>query len=294
MNWDDLRYYLAVARAKSLSEAGRLLHVSPSTVSRRIDALERALGSKLFSRGPDGYELSDAGANLLSTAQQAEAHLLWLERGAAKSDTEAAGVVRLVTPELLGQYLIIPQLGELQRRYPEIQLEIITDVRPTPLTKRDADIALRLNRPTQGDYTVQCIGQLAQALYASREYLQQMGTPTPASGLAGHRLIGWDAELSYLPLARWLEDRPDRPELFLRTACFHAQLMAVRAHLGIAALPRFVAEMFDLQRVLADESALHADIWLIRNAESRRLRRVQVVADQVVDIIAGARGQLSF
>ncbi|MEH6824026.1 MAG: LysR family transcriptional regulator [Motiliproteus sp.] len=292
MNWDDLKYYLAVARCKSLSEAARGLHVSPSTVSRRIDALEHALGTKLFARRQDGYSLNEAGANLMSTAEQAEAQLLWLERGAAKSEAGATGIVRLVTPELLGQYLIIPQLGALQRSHPDIQLEIATDVRPSPLTKREADIVIRLNRPTQGDYTVQRIGQLCQSLYASTDYLQTLGTPAQTADLINHRLIGWDSELAYLPLARWLEGRPGLPELYMRTGSFHAQLMAVRSHLGIAALPRFAAEMFDLQPVLVAEGGLHSDIWLIKQSDSRRLKRVNIVADYVAGIITAAKNQL--
>ncbi len=292
MNWNDLKYFLAVARSSSLSEAARNLHVSPSTVSRRIDALEQSLSSRLFARRQDGYDLSEAGSNLLPSAEQAEASLLWLERGAAHGETETAGVVRLVTPELLGQYLIIPQLAALQRSHPEIQLEIVTDVRPSPLTRREADIVLRLSRPTQGDYTVQRIGQLAQALYASATYLQAMGRPALSSDLAQHRLIGWDSELAYLPLARWLEDRPERPDIYMRTGNFHAQLMAVQAHLGIAALPRFAARLFNLQPVLAHEPKLLSDIWLLQQSESRRLKRVNIVADHITAIITAARDQL--
>ncbi|WP_421862587.1 LysR family transcriptional regulator [Motiliproteus sp.] len=293
MNWDDLKYFLSVARSKSLSVSARSLHVSPSTVSRRIDALEQALGTQLFSRRQDGYDLTDAGANLISTAEQAEAHLLWLERGAARSETETAGTVRLAVPELLGQYILIPQLSDLQHAHPEIQLEIITDVRSTPLTKREADIAIRLTRPTHGDYTVQRIGQLSQALYASSDYLNAMGTPRSASDLAEHRFVGWDSELSYLPLAHWLEDRPEIPSLYMRTGSYHSQLMAVRAHMGIAALPRFAAELFELQRVLPEESSLVSDIWLVRQADSRRLKRVSIVSDQISRIIKGASDQLA-
>lgn len=293
MNWDDLKYYLAVARSKSLSEASRLLHVSPSTVSRRIDALEQALATKLFSRRQDGYELNEAGANLLATAEQAEASLLWLERGAAKSDTETAGVVRLAVPELLGQYLIIPQLGDLRLRHPEIRLEISTDVRPAQLTRRGADLLIRLNRPTQGDYTVQRIGQLTQALYGAAEYFSSMGELTQLSDLSEHRLIGWDSELASLPLARWLEDQAGVSELAIRTGSFHSQLMAVRSGLGIAALPKFVADQFGLKRALADEHRLQSDIWLIKQSESRRLKRVSLVADYITDIVLNAANELN-
>ncbi|MEH6651213.1 MAG: LysR family transcriptional regulator [Motiliproteus sp.] len=293
MNWDDLKYYLAVARYKSLSEAARGLHVSPSTVSRRIDALEQALGTRLFSRRQDGYDLNEAGTNLMSTAEQAEAHLLWLERGAAKSEAETAGIVRLVMPELLGQYLIIPQLAPLQCKHPEIQLEIVTDVRPSQLTKREADIVLRLSRPTQGDYTVQRIGKLSQSLYATSEYLEKVSIPAQPGDLGHHRLIGWDSELAYLPLARWLEERADLPDIYMRTGNFHAQLMAVKAHLGVAALPRFAAEMFSLQRVLPDETALQSEIWLIKQSDSRRLKRVNIVANHITSIITTAQDRLA-
>jgi DNA-binding transcriptional LysR family regulator len=199
----------------------------------------------------------------------------------------------LAVPELLGQYLIIPQLGDLRLNHPEIRLEINTDVRPTQLTKREADIVVRLNRPTQGDYTVQRIGRLSQALYGTAEYLKAMGEPTQILGLSEHRLIGWDSELAYLPLARWLEDQSGISNLAIRTGSFHSQLMAVRSHLGIAALPKFVAEMFGLKRVLAEEHRLQSDIWLIKQSESRRLRRVNIVAGYLAEIISDAEYELN-
>ncbi len=292
MNWDDLKYYLAVTRARGLSEAARKLHVSPSTVSRRIDALEQALGVKLFSRRQDGYDLTEAGENLLSTAEQTEANLLWLQRGAAINETDAVGVVRLVMPELLGQYLIIPELSKLQKDHPEIQLEVITDVRSSPLTKREADLVLRLNRPTQGHYTVQRIGRLNQALYASEEYLATMGTPQTSSDLVKHHLIGWDTELSCLPLARYIEERPEITKLYLRTGNFQAQLIAAQANLGIAALPKFAAQKFGLQAVLAHEPPLQSEIWMIKQEASRHLKRVSIVAEAVTKIIKQAQPHL--
>ncbi|GAA0690574.1 LysR family transcriptional regulator [Marinobacterium maritimum] len=292
MNWNDLKYYLAVARSGNLSEAARLLDVSPSTVSRRIDALEQTLGVPLFARRPDGYLLNEAGHNLLPAAEQAEAQLLLLQRGATSSELDTRGVVRVAVPELLGQYLIIPQLHPLQASYPEIRLELITDVRPMPLSTREADIVIRLNRPTQGDYTLRQIGQLSQALYASSDYLQLRGTPSTSADLAEHQLIGWDKELSYLPLARWLEEQLDQPDLYLRTSSYHAQLMAVRSGIGIAALPRFAAEMFELQPVVLNHPPLMSDIWLIKQAESARLKRVQIVAEQLTSIISSSRDQL--
>ncbi|MGB1237296.1 MAG: LysR family transcriptional regulator [Pseudomonadales bacterium] len=284
MNWDDLKYYLAVARARGLSEAARSLGVSPSTVSRRIQELELAIGSELFYRRQDGYVLSEAGLNLLPAAEQAESSLLWLERGAATAHSEAAGVVRIAAPELLGQYLIIPKLVSLLDRYPKIQLEVVTDVRPDNLSKREADIVIRLNRPLQGDYTVQRIGSLKQGLYSSVAYLQ--GIPlSEREDIANYRLIGWDSKLAYLPLAQLFKQFTNAPQPSIKTGSFNAQLMAVKSGLGIAALPKFTASLFDLNPVFVQQCSLDSTIWLVRQTDSRQLKRVDLVANYIKQII---------
>jgi len=292
MNWDDLRYYIAVARTKSLSEAARLLRVSPSTVSRRIDEFEQSLGNELFKRKQNGYDLNEAGTTLLPFAEQAEAHMLWLERSASQSDENIAGTVRLAVPELLGQYMVIPGLEGFLKENPELKIEIITDVRSTRLTKGDADILIRLNRPSQGGYTIQKIGVIPQHLYASKDYLKDAGTPKVSDDLVSHRLIGWDTELSYLPLAQYLEDRHGDPQVYFRTGSFHSQLMAVRSNLGIAALPQFVAEMFNLQKVLEQDSGLESEIWLMKRSDSRRFKRVNAIADAIIKIVSNRLSDL--
>lgn len=206
MNWEDLKYFLAVARSEGLSEAARGLQVSPSTVSRRVSILEDAVGTTLFTRRQDGYALNEAGLNMLPVAEQAEASMLLLERGATQSKDEESGVVRVAVPELLGQYLLIPRLGELLDGHPNIQLEIVTDVRSSQLSKREADVVVRLTRPTQGDYTIQCIGQLKQGLYGSNDYIKRISSSVGSVGLSDCRVIGWESQFAYLPLAQTLEE----------------------------------------------------------------------------------------
>lgn len=285
MKWDDLRYFLSVARTGSLTESAKVLRVSPSTVSRRVSELEHDIGAELFRHSKAGYELNESGLNLLPMAEQAEAHLLRLERNAVRQNDEVSGIVRISLPELLGQYLIIPGLKHIAQKYPNIQLEILTDVRSSRLTQGDVDLLVRLSRPSHGDYTIQKIGHISQGLYASTDYIKEMGLPTQTTGLKGHRIITWDTELSYLPLAKFLEDRRECPKPFIRAGNFNTQLQAVISGIGISALPKFIADASDLKRVFEFEDFLDSEIWLIKNATSRKLSHVKIVADLISDIM---------
>ncbi|WP_409525438.1 LysR family transcriptional regulator [Nitrincola sp. MINF-07-Sa-05] len=285
MKWDDLRYFLSVARTGSLTESAKVLRVSPSTVSRRVSELEQDIGSELFIHSKEGYELNESGLSLLPLAEQAEAHLMRLERNATLKKDEISGVVRIALPELLGQYLIIPRLKHLAQKYPNIQLEILADVRSSRLTRGDADLLVRLSRPSHGDYTVQKLGHISQGLYAATDYIKEMGMPTQTAGLAGHRIISWDTELSYLPLAQFMEDRPKNPKPYIRAGNFNTQLQAVKSGIGISALPKFIAESSGLRRVFEEEDFLDSEIWLIKNATSRKLPHVNIVAEWISDVM---------
>ncbi|MCP3467281.1 MULTISPECIES: LysR family transcriptional regulator [unclassified Bradyrhizobium] len=292
MDWNDLRYFLAVARAHSLTEASRELRVSQATVARRIAALESSLKTTLFAKRPDGYVLSEAGEAFFPPAEAAEAQLLWLERGATGPSEQLTGIVRLAIPELLGQHLIIPGLAGFQQRYPQVQLEVIADVRPLRLSQREADVLVRLVRPTQGDYLVRRIGSIALGLYGSRAYVEAHGVPRTAADLEKHRLIGWDPVLAFLPLARWLSDIAPEPNFVFRAHTMGAQLVAAEASLGLAVLPAFIANRLGLVRVLESEPPFISDIWLLQQSESHALTRVRSLADHVAETITDAAPQL--
>jgi DNA-binding transcriptional LysR family regulator len=292
MDWNDLRYFLAVARLHSLTEASRLLRVSQSTVARRIAALEHALKTELFTRRSDGYMLTEAGEALLQPAEQVEAQLLSLERGATMPRDALTGIVRLAVPEFLGQHLIIPGLTELQKRYPMIGLELIADVRPMRLTRREADVLVRLVQPNQGTYLVRRIGGIVLALYGSASYLAAHGMPGTSGELSGHRLIGWESGLGFLPLAQWLQNMAAAPNFAIRAHTMGAQLAAVEAGLGLAVLPAFVARKYGLIRVLGAEPPFQSDIWLLQEAEAHKLARVRAVVDHVSHVVSQAMPQL--
>lgn len=288
MNWDDLRHVLAVARTRNLTDAARHLGTSASTVSRRVAALEGALGRALFHRRRDGYVLTAAGEALLPDAEEAEARIRALQRRAGGASDEATGVVRLATPELIAHEVILPRLAGFLDAHPGLALEISADVRPVKLARQEADIVVRAVRPTQGSYTMRRIATIPVGLFAAPAYLARAGAPAAAAELGRHRVIGWDDDLSFLAMARWLEGLAGDIRPALRTTTFTAQLIACRAGCGLAALPVFLGQRHGLVPVLADAPALILDVWLIVRVDVKTATRVRAVCD----FLEGALGEV--
>lgn len=292
MDWNDLRYFLAVARLHSLTEAARELRVSQSTIARRIVALEQSLNATLFTKRTDGYSLTSSGQALLDPAEQAEAQLLWLERSAARPADDFAGVVRLAMPELLGQEFIVPTLESFCRKHGSIQLEVIADVRPQSLVKRDADVLVRLVRPVQGDHLVRRICSIKLALYASPRYIESHGLPMSVTDLADHQLIGWNRDVGYLPFYNWLTDTAGTSQFCLRTHTMSAQLAAVRSNIGLAVLPGFIGRKYGLIRVLTGHEPFTSDVWLLQAATSHTFARVRAVSDHIAEVLTRGAEEL--
>ena len=282
MDWDDLRYFLTVARTLNLTEAGRHLCVSASTVSRRIDALEGALCCRLFRRHRDGYALTATGERLRVDAEAAEARILAMQRSAGAGPDDVSGVVRLATPELLAHELIVPRLGSFCEAYPQLSLELVSDVRPVSLSRGEADVVLRAVRPARGPYTMRRIGEIEVGLYAAERYLVRYGIPDV--NLDNHRLIAWDHDLAFLQIARWLTANAGDSRVVLRTSTFAAQLGACRAGCGLAALPALIGERYGMRRVLIDTVNLTVDLWLVVRSELRATRNIEVVCNFLVDV----------
>ncbi len=285
LDWNDLRYFLAVARSHGLTEASRVLRVSHSTIARRITALEQSVATELFNKRSDGYYLTGPGKAFFERAEQAEAKLLWLERGGAVPDDEHAGVVRLALPELLGHHVIVPTLMSFFEAYPAIHLELLADVRPMNLSKRQADLLVRLVRPSHGDYLMRRVGSIAMAVYGSPEYLARHGVPRSLADLASHRLIGWDDNLGYLPFSRWLFDAIPDATIALRAHTMSAQLAAVQTSIGLAVLPAVVAKRVGLTRVLTADAIFFSEVWLLQSSESKSVARVRVLADHIAGVL---------
>lgn len=293
MDWADLRFVLGVARTGSLTAASIELRVSQSTVSRRIDALERDLGVRLFARGQTGYVLTDQGREVLTRAEAVEDRALDLERMAHEQVRSAAGVVRLATAETLATRLLIPALPKLAERHPHLRLEIVTGTSPVALSRREADVALRLLRPEAGNLTVRRVGGMGHGLYGSNDYLSRH-PPRGDSPFAGRAAVAWDEAYSHLPAARWLAEAwPDAP-VALVVSSLEAHLAAARAGLGLAVLPCFLAaDEPTLVRLLPPTSVLEEHLWLLTHADLASSARVRAVAEFLGEVVLNASSVLS-
>ena len=284
MDWDNLKFFLAVARTQNVSDASIKLKVSASTVARKINDLEYSLGTTLFNKKTNGYYLTEVGENILPVAEETAARLEFMARQIGRQASEKSGVIRLDMPELIGLYFITPILRNIQEEYPDISFEFTNSVVTRKLTNAQSDVIIRLHKPDSGLYTMRKIGVLQQAAYCSSEYALKNGVPQSAEDLGGHFLIGWNEDLSYQPLAQWFARATNGMEPWMRSANLYAQLNAVDSGLGIAALPSFAARRLGLQRVLEATPPLEVEIWLLRNMETRSYKSI----DLVVESITGA------
>ncbi|HEV2676465.1 MAG TPA: LysR family transcriptional regulator [Aliidongia sp.] len=279
MDWNDLQYFLAVARDGSLTGAARRLHVSQSTVTRRIEALETALKAPLFLRRREGYVLSEAGAELLPCAERAEEALAVVTRQRFDSPAEIAGTVRVAVAEMLGQWVLLPALGELRTAHPDLEIELVAGIETIRLGRREADLAIRLQSPREaGGLTIRRLGALGIGLYASAGYLEARGIPVVLADLAGHDLVGWDPVHADFPIPRWMAEIAPAARQPIRVNTMAGHLLAARAGLGIAALLRPAAEETGLVRVLPDAAVFHHEIFLVAQALPQPDRRIEAVA----------------
>ncbi|HZH28023.1 MAG TPA: LysR family transcriptional regulator [Azospirillaceae bacterium] len=282
LDWEDVRYFLALARSGTLSGAARALRVNHATVARRIGALEAALGKVLFDRRADGYGLSPHGQAALAAAMAMEQSALALpesiEAGAFN------GVVRLTTIRSIAHVFLIDRLGAFRREHPGIVLEILTDTRVMSLARREADIALRIGRPKDSGLVGRKLADLHYAYYAA---------PAVADALADGAsapLIAYDVDAEGIAEAAWLEKRAGGLPIAFRANSGEAQAAAARAGFGVAMLPRYIGDTdARLREVPFGEAHPPRELWLLSPRELARTARVRAVLDAVTDILAEHR-----
>jgi len=285
--WDDVRFFLAVSREGSLSRAARALGVDHVTVSRRIAALERQLGAKLLIRTPEGFAASSAGQAILRQCEAMEVAALDLERSVAGHDAQLTGSIRLTTTEALASHVIVPHLATLRERYPELQVELVTGVRSLDLTRREADMAIRLARPTAPSLVCRKLGALGFALYASPRYVAEHGSPQRGHGLAGHRLISYVGTpgSGFGPL--FMGEALEGARIALRSNSPCVQAKAAAGGLGISELPCLIGDDYPgLMRIWPEEEPLLRSVWLITHEDLRRSAKIRVLSSIIVDAFA--------
>ncbi|MDE2290005.1 MAG: LysR family transcriptional regulator [Burkholderiales bacterium] len=284
-DWNDLRYFLAVARSGGLSPAAGELAVSPATVSRRIDALEQALGLTLFLRRQTGYLLTDEGERLLASALPVEQAMLGFERqaeGAGKQAEQLSGTVRVAVPETLASYWIAPRLKAFLAQYPKLCVELIVGVNYVNLSRRDADIAVRMAAPTreeEGEYIAQPLGGLPFAAYVAAGISSADQDWRTLPYLAG------DDSWSHLAMTKWLRATFAGQPPALASNSMNVQYMAACQGLGVVVLPTFVGDGdARLRRVEPGHHVLSRELWMMIHRDLRASGRMSAMREFLTTI----------
>ncbi|WP_343231172.1 LysR family transcriptional regulator [Thalassovita aquimarina] len=289
--WDDLRIFLAISREGTLSGAAKHLRLGLATVSRRIERLEASIGRPLFLRQQTGYRLTEDGAAMVESAEEMEAAARSLASGMTESP-EVSGRVRLATAENLATGLILPELPKFRAKYPQLSIDLVTDIATVNLHRRDADLALRMVKPDRGHVTLQRLGTLGYGLYVSDSYMTHRMSNPDTADFDADDFITWSEAQAYLPAAQWMESRLQGRAPALSTTSLGTQLAACADGVGIAILPHFLARSKGL---LCIDSQLGIDqaIWLVTQSDLVHSRRIQAVAEFCRDIVYQHRDTLA-
>lgn len=289
-DWGLYRSFLAVAGEGSLSAAARMLGMTQPSLGRHVRELEATLGVALFTRSPQGLALTEVGAELAEHARGMAAASAALRRAASGSRQEVRGVVRITCSEVIGGEVLPAMLAGLRRQQPGIVIELSLSDATEDLLRKDADIAVRMLRPSQGALVARRVGAIGLGLFAHRRYLKERGTPRTLADLHRHVLIGFDRET---PALRAMRGRVPGGEVYarehfaLRTDSPLAQLAALRAGYGIGACQRALARRErQLLPVLPEAFGLDLDTWLVMHEDQRANRRVRLVYDYLFEALA--------
>jgi DNA-binding transcriptional LysR family regulator len=280
-DWNDLRYFIAVADSGSTLAAGRALRVSQTTVARRIAALEEALALTLFERRQAGYALTPAGEDLLGPARQMQGAAGTLAETASGMAREAGGAVRLTTIEIYAVTLLPGILRDLHEAHPAIHIELDTSEEPRDLASGAADIALRgTSGPTGAGLVGRRITFDPWTLYCSRSYAEAHGVPRNRHELGRHTLIGGGGEKVWHRYQAWLQRHGLETGVAMHHDSVSGLLAAVRSGFGLAVLPTFVADLDpELVRCLPPRNGDPAALWLLTHERLRHTPRIRVVLD---------------
>lgn len=293
LDWDDIRFFLSVARLGSLSAAAKELHVSQPTVGRRLASLEANLGVRLLDRTPNGYVLTPAGIEVREKARCLENEVQWLERTVGARDTRLSGIVRVTCAETMAGHILAPCFAALQRQHTDIMVELIPDPRELSLSMREAELSVRLTQPDQHDLVVHRIGSLAFGLYASSDYLQRHGDPDFGSGCTGHRLVAQLDDIEAPPQLQWFAGLTPRAQIAFRTSSHEAAVSAANHGAGLACLARFRADHEQgLVRILTAQPAPTTGIWLVVHKDNRDTTRIRAVMTRIAEYIRSQRAFL--
>lgn len=281
LDWDDLRYFLRAAEARSLAGAARALRVEHTTIGRRLSALERALGAPLVLRRPDGLSLTALGESVLPLVEGVERAVLALREHV----TSRRARVRLAVPSGFTQYFT-EGIAELCKEHPGLALEIVSGARPVDLKKGEADLAIRSGPIADASLIVRKLFDSGWSLYAAESYLARRPAPRDPDDLTGHDVIGFDASLAATPAAKWMEEHALKATIVLRSREMTDMLTAAKSGVGLAVLPCSLGDEEPALRRLTSEVVATRSISLVYPREARLRPELRIVVRFVLDVMS--------
>ena len=288
-DWNDLRFVLAVCREGSLSGAARALGVNHSTVFRRIGAIEEKLGVALFQRLAEGYVMTEAGEAALASAGRIEEEVLALSTTLLGRDLRLAGELRVSAPDALTERLLMPHFARFSQRYPDITLNLEVSSGFADLSRREADIAIRVTRTPPETMIGRRLCALVGTLYGAAD-------EPPCDNLeelAERRWLLPGFALDDHPVALWIRRHFPHAAVALRTDSFPTLMEAARAGMGITPLPCFLGDPDPaLRRIIPPPRELDAELWLLSHPDLRHTARVRAFSEFLREAIEGERARL--
>lgn len=281
--------FLSVARSGQFLSAARKLGVNHATLSRRISALEAAIGTQLFLRSTNGCELTEEGQRLLAGAERMETEMLNAQANLGRVDTAVAGTVRIGAPDGLGVSFLAPRLGRLTARYPDLKIQLVPVPRSFSLSQREADIAITIERPEQGRLMFSKLTDYSLGLYASADYLADYGTPDDVEALKRHRRIGYVEDLIFSPSLNFTGEIMRDWDAAFEISSATGQTEAVRSGAGIGILHNYIAGQYpELLRIMP-QLTISRSYWTAYHESARQLVRVRTVVDFLQELVAEER-----
>ena len=293
MDWDNVKVFLAVARAGQFVAGARRLHLDHATASRRVAALEAALGAKLFDRRTTGARLTSAGERFLVAAEQMESAFLHAQAEVSDIDVELAGDVRIGAPDGFSTYYLAGALRDFVEKNPGVRVQLAPVPQLTPLARREVDIVVGLDKPEAGRFVARKLTDYTLGIYASAAYLNDRAVPADVDELSRHRLIGYVEEYAFSTALDYVRELYGGAPTNFECASAVTQLEALRAGVGLGVVHDFIARRFeDLVRVLPERRATRA-YWIVTHQDTRGLGRVRAVHAHLVASVERDRGMFT-
>ncbi|MCG7585952.1 LysR family transcriptional regulator [Photobacterium sp. OFAV2-7] len=280
LQWNLIQSFIEVARTGSLSKAAQVLGTSQPTLSRHMTALEASLNVALFDRSTQGLKLTDVGAQLLECSTPMQEAANSFVRTASGADASLAGNVRISANEVVGLYYLPPLIAEFNDLYPEVQVEIDISNKATSLTKREADIALRMFRPTQPDLVARRLPNIDLKFCASKHYLDKYGRPQSFEDLASHRTLGFDRDWQMSREVQSLGREFKADDFLIRTDFLPLHIEMARQGVGITVTHFSIIKQFPELELLLDSLPIpNLEFWLVYHSDVKYNRRIRVMVE---------------